>query len=154
MFRTHIYIVSCLLSAGLLSATSIQPEKPQPAPAAPTAPQEKKHNTRGGNVIVITSAAQFKSLINSGQLVIVDFYNPDCGPCKKLKPIFAQVAAECNDVIFVTVNVYDENLQSLVAGIRSVPTVRAYKNGNKIGEFSGFRDADAMSAFVNKMLNT
>ena len=58
----------------------------------------------------IKSKAEFEQLINENNNVVIDFYATWCGPCKMLAPIFEQVAAEKENVVFVKVDV-DEALE-------------------------------------------
>ena len=72
--------------------------------------------------------SEFNEEIKEG-ITVVDFWAPWCGPCRMFAPIFEQTAAELTDVSFAKVNA-DEN-QELMAeeGIRSIPTIKFYKDG-------------------------
>ncbi len=61
-------------------------------------------------------------------LVMVDFHAEWCGPCKALGPILEQVSKEEN-VKLIKVNVDENNELSSEYGVRGIPTVLFFKNG-------------------------
>ncbi len=82
--------------------------------------------------------SKFGDLIKSKKLVLVDFHAEWCGPCKMLSPIVARVAKQVGDDVRVVKIDVDKN-QSIAAtlGIRGVPTLVLYKNGNLVWRQSG-----------------
>lgn len=81
---------------------------------------------------------ELQEKINNGEKVIVDFYGVWCGPCKMLKPIFEKVSSEnTTDVQMYTMDVDANRDFAISLGIRSVPTVKSFKNKveftNKVG---------------------
>jgi len=93
---------------------------------------------RGGVAQLADKAAYDKALADAGdKLVVVDFTASWCGPCQRIAPIFVKLAEEMPDVVFVKVDV-DENEQVAQAcGIQAMPTFQFYKKGEKVHEFSG-----------------
>lgn len=88
--------------------------------------------------------ADFDSTIASGT-VLVDFWAPWCGPCKMQGPILEKVADKVgDDVVIAKVNV-DENA-SLAAkfGVRSIPTLLLFKDGEKVKDFVGVQQEPAL----------
>merc|ERR1711924_291283 len=64
-----------------------------------------------------------------GKLVVVDFTATWCGPCQMIAPLFGELSEKNPDVVFVKVDV-DENQETAAAcGINCMPTFQFYKNG-------------------------
>ena len=84
--------------------------------------------------------------------VVVDFWAEWCGPCKVLGPTLEKLASEYNGK-FLLAKVNTEQAQQLaqVFGIRSIPTVIAFKNGEPVGQFSGAIPEDAVREFLGRL---
>lgn len=77
------------------------------------------------------------SLIIKKGTVVVDFYAPWCGPCKRLTPQIERLAEKYPQVTFVKVNIdANEKLKNQYK-IGGVPTVHVYKNGNLVTRNAG-----------------
>ncbi|MFN8369340.1 MAG: thioredoxin [Bacteriovoracaceae bacterium] len=84
-----------------------------------------------GANIANADEGSFDSLVlKSGKTVVVDFWAEWCGPCKALAPVLEAVANELGEkAVVVKVNV-DENAElSQKYGIRGIPTLIFFKNG-------------------------
>lgn len=69
--------------------------------------------------------------------VVVDFWAPWCQPCKRLMPRIEKLAEENPNIKVVTVDCEAHRDWAKDQGIRSVPTLRGYTNGEKTHDISG-----------------
>jgi putative thioredoxin len=83
--------------------------------------------------------------------VLVDFWADWCQPCKMLMPVLAKLAEEYNGK-FLLAKVNTEEQQQLAAqfGIRSIPTVKLFKNGQPVDEFAGALPEAELRAFLDR----
>ena len=92
-------------------------------------------------------------VINSEKLVIVDFWAEWCGPCKQIAPVVEEIAGEHSDKLKVCKMDVDANRETAVQfGIRSIPTLLIFKNGEvastQIGAISKQQLEDFIAAEV------
>jgi thioredoxin 1 len=82
--------------------------------------------------------ANFETIINSNNLVLVDFYATWCGPCQALTPVLKDVKSELGAHISIVKMDVDKN-QALASQyqVRGVPTLLLFKNGKQIWRQSG-----------------
>jgi putative thioredoxin len=85
--------------------------------------------------------------------VLVDFWAPWCGPCRALAPLLASLEAEFKGRLKVVKLNVDEN-QELAAqfGVRSIPYVVAFVDGQPVDSFVGVLPAEALREFVGRLL--
>lgn len=92
--------------------------------------------------IVHITKENFRDVINSDKLVLVDFFATWCGPCKMLGPIVEQISEERDDVIIAKCDI-DECMDfAQEFGIMSVPTMILFKNGAEVAKEIGLKTKD------------
>lgn len=91
------------------------------------------------------------SMIGNG-ITLVDFWATWCGPCRMFGPIFEQVSNQTPDVKFVKFEIDDANRRMPAQyGIRSIPSVLAFKNGELVEARAGLMDADTLTQWINEL---
>jgi len=108
--------------------------------------------------VVVLDKDNFAEKTKTG-VVFVKFFAPWCGHCKRLAPTWEDLAKKYKDNAGVTIGHVDctaaENANRALCdsnGVNGFPTLNIYKDGEKAEEYSGKRDLDSLSAFVEKHL--
>ncbi|MCL2353893.1 MAG: thioredoxin [Defluviitaleaceae bacterium] len=79
-----------------------------------------------------------KEVLESGGLSVVDFYADWCGPCKIMLPILDEVAAEVGEGVKIfKVNVDEAKAVAVSYGIRSIPALIFFKDGEMVDKAVG-----------------
>lgn len=95
----------------------------------------------------------FNNVINSGQLVLVDFFAKWCQPCKAMHPILEQVKIVLGDRIrIIKVDVDKYGVTASQFRIQSVPTLMLFRNGEVLWRTSGVVDKAELLATLDPFL--
>ena len=84
------------------------------------------------------TAANFEETINSGKPVMVDFWAAWCGPCRMVGPLVDELSNEYAETAHVGKVDVDSN-QDIAAkyGVRNIPTILFFKNGEVVDKSGG-----------------
>jgi thioredoxin 1 len=98
------------------------------------------------------SADNFDSTIKEG-VVLVDFWAPWCGPCKMLAPVIEELANDFESKAKICKVNTDENQDiGIKYGIRSIPSLLIFKNGEQVDTLVGVSSKDDIAAKINSHL--
>lgn len=104
--------------------------------------------------IINTTDANFDAdVLQSDKLVLVDFWAAWCGPCKMIAPVLEELAVDFADRVQIVKVDVDANPEAAARfGIRSIPTLFVFKNGEKVDTVIGGRPKSELAALLNKHL--
>ncbi|MEE0463656.1 thioredoxin [Blautia hydrogenotrophica] len=80
-----------------------------------------------------------REVMNSDKPVLLDFWAPWCGPCRRVTPIIEEISNERSDIKVCKVDVDEEPELAGEFGIMSIPTLVTVKNGQVVGQTVGAR---------------
>jgi thioredoxin 1 len=91
-----------------------------------------------GTVLEINDGNFDAEVLKSDKLTVVDFWAPWCGPCKVIAPIMEELAEGYEGKVkFTKLNVDDNPTIASKYGIRGIPTLIIYKNGEVVNQVVG-----------------
>lgn len=102
--------------------------------------------------VEITDANFEDEVIKSSIPVLVDFWAPWCGPCRIIGPIIEEIAKETEGRFKICKCNVDENqIQPAKYGIRSIPTMMFFLNGNETKTLIGVRPKEEIIQVLESM---
>lgn len=97
----------------------------------------------------VESATHLDELVGSHDVVLVDFYADWCGPCKMMEPAIQTVASETEAVV-AKVNIDQHQPLAQQNGVRGVPTLQLYANGEPAQRLVGMQDESTLRDLIGR----
>jgi len=97
---------------------------------------------------VTLTAETFDETVSGDAIVFVDFWAEWCGPCKRFGPVFEAASDAHPDVIFGKVDTEVEQALAAGFGIRSIPTLMAFREGVLVFEQPGALPGPALDQLI------
>jgi thioredoxin 1 len=102
--------------------------------------------------LVITDS-NFDELLQSNKPLVVDFWAEWCGPCKMIGPVIEELALEYEEKVTIgKMDVDDNNEITSRYGIRNIPTLLFFKNGQLVEKQVGAAQKSALAQKIEALL--
>lgn len=96
---------------------------------------------------------QFREMIQGDKPVLVDFWAPWCGYCRRIAPVYEKIAEEYGDRLAVAkVNIDEEPQLTEAQGVEVIPTLVLYKNGQAVQRVVAPKTKAAIDEFLQQGL--
>lgn len=105
------------------------------------------------STVAVTDASFDADVLNSDKPVVVDFWAEWCGPCKQIGPSLEELATEMDEQIVVAkVNIDDNPNAPSRYGVRGIPTMILFKNGEAASTKVGAAPKTAIRSWIEESI--
>ena len=105
-----------------------------------------------GKAVEITDS-NFNEIVTKHDVVLVDFWAEWCGPCRMIAPMIEELANEYDGKAIIGKLDVDNNQESSIKfGVRSIPTLLVFKNGEMVDRHVGAVPKETLSSSINSNL--
>ena len=93
-------------------------------------------------------ADTFEKAIEEHDILLVDWWASWCGPCQQFAPVYEAASEQHEDVTFASISTETEQELAGAAGIRSIPTLMAFREGVLVFSQAGALPAPALEELI------
>ncbi|MEO7297623.1 MAG: thioredoxin [Verrucomicrobiota bacterium] len=104
------------------------------------------------NILVLNSGNFPVEVLKSTTPVLVDFWAEWCGPCKMIAPVLDELASEYDGRVKIgKVNIDEDQALASQFGVRAIPTLLIFKDGQVAEQIVGMRSKRDLKASLDKV---
>jgi len=105
------------------------------------------------NIVQISDASFEQDVLKAPGPVLVDFWAEWCGPCKMIAPVLEELADEYSGKLTIAKLNIDSNIQTAPKyGVRGIPTLMIFKNGEVAGTKVGALSRTQLASFIDSVI--
>ncbi len=105
------------------------------------------------NIVHVTDASFEADVLQSETPALVDFWAEWCGPCKMIAPVLEELAGEYEGKLKICKIDVDANVETAPKyGVRGIPTLIVFNNGDVAGTKVGALSKSQLSAFIDSVI--
>lgn len=105
------------------------------------------------NIVQISDASFEQDVLKAAGPVLVDFWAEWCGPCKMIAPVLEELADEYDGKLTIAKLNIDSNIQTAPKyGVRGIPTLMIFKNGEVAGTKVGALSRTQLASFIDSVI--
>jgi thioredoxin 1 len=114
---------------------------------------ESEKETLMGQEVILSDENFESEVLKSDSPVLVDFWAAWCGPCKAIAPVIEELAEEYSGKVKIGKLNVDENPNTASTyGVRSIPTLIAFKGGQQEAQAVGLQPKEKIKEILDKLL--
>lgn len=101
--------------------------------------------------VAVTDATFEEEVLKSDLPVVVDFWATWCGPCKMIGPVLEELSTEMDgQVKIVKVDVDQDSVEAAKLGVRGIPALFIFKDGQVVANKAGAAPKPAMESWIKE----
>jgi thioredoxin 1 len=105
-------------------------------------------------IVTLTESNFKREVLDSTSPVLVDFWAEWCGPCKMLAPLLEELASDYDGKVKIAkVNIDEHQKLAIKYGIRAVPTMLIFKNGEVAEQMVGYKSRRDLKSSLDRLMD-